>query len=57
MKVVDAARAVCLDAHTALDVEPSLFDERRYFTSNCVVMPCMLCGLPSFASGRKQIMP
>ena len=30
---------------------------RSYFTSNCVVMPCTLCGLPSFASGRKQIMP
>ena len=29
----------------------------RYFTSNCAVMPCMLCGFPSFASGRKQTMP
>ena len=28
-----------------------------YFTSNCAVIPCVLCGLPSFASGRKQTMP
>ena len=36
---------------------PTTRRDVRYFTSNCVVIPCMLCGLPSFASGRKQIMP
>jgi hypothetical protein len=26
-----------------------------YFTANCCVIPCITCGLPSFASGTKQM--
>jgi hypothetical protein len=44
-------------AHGGSIATPTMRRDVRYFTSNCVVIPCTLCGLPSFASGRKQIMP
>ena len=51
------AAQVAEAAHGGSITTPTTRQDVRYFTSNCAVMPCTLCGLPSFASGRKQTMP
>jgi hypothetical protein len=57
VEVHSPTRPVCPFGHTGRGASSVLASEVRYFTSNCAVIPCMLCGFPSFASGRKQTMP